>query len=171
MIYDEQPISEYTDLYGPMPGDLPPLAEDLEAHAARFPTAGPPHFNEMPEGVPPVAGSTADSEISGAELRVAREALGMSAKDLAHWLGVGARSVQRWEAQTPPMWVDSMIALLTEESERWVDVLARHRAEVTVHHSGWRLHDDQWVLPESWWHVVVGRARRRNPTLAVEWAD
>lgn len=37
----DQPISEYEDIYGPMPGDLPPLAEDLEAHAARFPTAGP----------------------------------------------------------------------------------------------------------------------------------
>lgn len=169
MIYDDG--SEYSDIHGPMPGGLPPHPEDVAAHQRRFPTAGPPHHDTLPKGLPPESEDDRDAEISGAELRAAREALGLSALDVAHFLGVAHRTAQRWESHTPPMWVDATLGLLDEETERWVDVLARHRAEITIYHDGWRLHDDQWVLPESWWHVVVGRARRRNPSLAVEWAD
>lgn len=166
----DQPISEHEDTYGP--GPLPPHPEDVAAHEARFPMWGPPHHDTAPEVEAPAFGDPEpgdDGAMTGAEFRAARESLGMNLADFAAWLNVNTRTIQRWEAAAPAGWGAYAISLLCEETDRWVDILARHRAEAMIYRSGWRLHDGQWALPESWWRAVVGRARRLNPTLAVSW--
>ena len=172
MFDHDKPITEYEDIYGPQPANLPIHPEDIAAHERRFPAAGPPHHTTVPAGVPPEAGGDdLEAEISGAHLRVVRESLGLSGQDLATWLGVGLRTVRRWEAGRPPAWVHSMLFLLDQETQNWADIITRHRHRATIYHDGWRLHDDQWVLPETWWHAVVARAVSRNPGIPVWWAD
>lgn len=150
--------------------DMPsgPLGADLGAPVAPH----PPYHDHRPNGAAPVPGGGGYA-LSGAEFRACREAMGLSGADVAKWLGVGLRSVRRWEASEPPMWVAPLMDDLAAVAARWVADLAAVGAEgvAVVHHDGFRVVGPGWVVPEAWWRVVVGRTRRECPSLAARWGD
>lgn len=104
--------------------------------------------------------------LTGLELRLRREGLGLSAADLAVYLGVGLRTVQRWEkAPTVPAWADGELHILIAVTEEYETQLY-HLAETIVHRGGWRMVEDRWVA-EAWWRALVGRVLADHPALAV----
>lgn len=127
---------------------------------------GPEHVNELPE-VPKLRTPIEElTELSGLEFGLIRESLGLSAKQLAEWLGVAKFTVLRWEALdvVPPV-PTAGITKITAASDMWAHRLAVG-AEARVYQGGWRIVDGR-PLPESWWRGLVGGALRRNPMLAV----
>ncbi|MGP6175462.1 helix-turn-helix domain-containing protein [Corynebacterium sp. A21] len=108
--------------------------------------------------------------LTGAGLRAARDSLGLSAKDLAHALGASLRMVQIWETQDHiPSWVHGEVVFLVETTDLWIKTLAGTTGPVSIHREGWRLVEDDRIMPESWWRTVVGRALDGNIALDVRW--
>lgn len=135
---------------------------------------GPPHIPDLPDAPERRSVDPGDTEgISGLELRLTRETLGMSGDDLAAALSVNRRTIQRWErAEAIPAWATFELDALVTETTTWVDILTYHRPEARVFHDGWHVISTGQALPASWWRTVVGRALTGgNPGLAVHWAD
>lgn len=97
--------------------------------------------------------------MTAAELRIAREDLGLTAEWLAAWLGVALRTVRRWEhghAVIPDSVVGEMSALTymaDEQIAQWVKVLrADPEAVLRIPREG---DVDGW--PASWWRAAAAR--------------
>ncbi|WP_075691774.1 helix-turn-helix domain-containing protein [Corynebacterium sphenisci] len=134
---------------------------------------GPPHTTTDPGAFPSRTVEPGDTEgISGLELRLTRETLGLSGDDLAAALGINRRTIQRWErSEAIPAWATFELDALVTETITWIDLL-EHRAEARVFHDGWHVISTGQALPASWWRTVVGRALTGgNPGLAVHWGD
>lgn len=135
---------------------------------APFDEFGPAHFDEAPDlGKPMWEHNPEHEPRSGAALRVTREALGLSAADLARALGVGLRAVQYWEADSSmPGFAESALRRLIDHTNLWLSA-AEEAGQIGIHRSGYRV-VDHFVLPERWWHVIVGRALGERPIIPVE---
>lgn len=107
----------------------------------------------------------------GILLRVRREALGMSAKAFANFLGINLRTVQRWESHEAPTWAMIELDAVITESVEWVDKIMDAPGPVDVWHHGWHVTRSGRVLPASWWRVVVGHAMIQAPTVTARWVD
>lgn len=147
----------------------------------QFPMWGPPHVWTIPE-LPAPKRADRDTEpaaIDGATFRTIRAALGLTTTDIAMWLQIAPRTVQRWDTRGLPEWAIIEVDALVQYTTAWVDRLAagaeaRIYPEATIdgrRTSGWRVLPDGRVLPESWWLTVVGRAAMRLPSLAVTWGQ
>ncbi|MGV0438850.1 type I-E CRISPR-associated protein Cse2/CasB [Corynebacterium mastitidis] len=132
----------------------------------------PRHVTELPDTPGKLTAPTREglAPITGGQLRAIRASLSLSVADLACWIGVGTATVKRWEAAaTTPGWLPTVIAVLMETTDYWVAQM-RGETHVEIYHDGWRIVHDR-PLPESWWHVVIGRATWGIPGVFVEWAD
>lgn len=108
--------------------------------------------------------------LTGAGLRAARDSLGLSAKDLAHALGASLRMVQIWETQDHiPAWVHGEIIFLFEITGHWIKTLSNVTGPISIHRDGWRIVEDDRIMPENWWRTIVGRAIDGNAALDVRW--
>lgn len=111
-----------------------------------------------------------DEVLSGAGLRAARDSLGLSAKDLANAVGASVRMVQIWETQDHvPAWVYGEILFLFEVTDQWVERLRQTSGTVAIHRDGWRIVEDNRILPENWWRVIVGRVIGNDGAGDVQW--
>lgn len=133
-----------------------------------FDEFGPPHYEEAPDMGKVMWGHNPEhAPRSGPALRVTREALGLSAADLARALGVGLRSVQYWEAEDRiPGFAESALRSLADHTNLWL-LSTKEAGQVGIHRKGYRV-VDRFLLPERWWHVVVGRALGERPIIPVE---
>lgn len=115
--------------------------------------------------------------ITAAELRVARELLGVTGDWLADTLGVASRTVRRWEAGASPIpagvateihqmqtatdaFVEDVVAALLEDDpdehgHRWVVV---HGSEQT-----YRLDNPDSPWSAGWHRAAIGRAAQAVP--------
>lgn len=121
--------------------------------------SGPEHFSQQPELPTPMWEHAPEhSPRTGQAFKLTRQALGMSAQDIATYLGCGLRTVQRWEKEAAiPGWVETAIRELAFVTDMWVANVRKHEgALVQLHKSGWRVVDSR-PLPESWWNAVIGR--------------
>lgn len=137
-----------------------------------FDIFGPEHTHTLPDLPAPMwEHDPAHTPRTGVALRMTREALGMSAQDLADHLGVALRTAQRWEtAPAIPGWVESALRQLAFHTHMWaLDLSDSEGALVTVHKAGWRIVNNRPV-PESWWHALVGRTLLHTPFMPVEMA-
>ena len=106
-------------------------------------------------------------ERSGHALRCIREALGLSARDFALFTNVSTRTVQRWETDDLiPGIAESALLKLVEITTLCEQELGEAQ-QVTIYRSGYR-EVDGFVLPESWWRALVGRALTTYALLPVE---
>lgn len=132
----------------------------------------PQHVTELPDAPGKLTSPTREglTPITGGQLRAIRTSLSLSVADLARWIGVGTATIKRWEnAATTPEWLPTVIAVLMETTDYWVAQM-RGETRVEIYHDGWRIVHDR-PLPESWWHVVIGRATWGVPDVFVEWGD
>ena len=97
--------------------------------------------------------------LTAAELRIAREDLGLTVDWVAGWLGVTERLVRKWEAGTVviPARRAEQIGRLTDEADRViVDLVERLRdlpdPVLTIPREGVV---DGW--PASWWRAIAAR--------------
>lgn len=132
---------------------------------------GPLWVEVMPRPVRRMVEENPEHEVlSGAGLRAARDSLGLSAKDLAHALGASPRMVQIWETQdSVPAWVYGEILFLYEVTDQWMRTLSGASHPITIRRDGWRIVEDNRILPESWWRAAVGRVLGKDGALDVQW--
>ena len=97
--------------------------------------------------------------LTAAELRIAREDLGLTVDWVAGWLGVTERLVRKWEAGTVviPARRAEQIGRLTDEADRVIaDLVERLRdlpdPVLTIPREGVV---DGW--PASWWRAIAAR--------------
>lgn len=110
------------------------------------------------------------SPLTGAGLRAIRESLGMSAKDLANALGASLRMVQMWEGQEQvPAWAVGEVQFLIQVTEQWTKELASAAGAVSIRRDGWRIVEDDRIMPEGWWRATVGRVLGEGSALQVRW--
>lgn len=117
--------------------------------------------------------------ISDAELRVAREYLGLTQDNLARLLHVQDRTIRRWEAGTQPVPDGAVLALERIEQiaadmiER--GVLALNDASdpvILVYRTDeeyWAAHPDDLPYPASFHRAVVARIAHEVPGLEIEY--
>lgn len=114
---------------------------------------------------PPVQDS-----LTGAGLRAVRDSMGLSAKDLAHALGASLRMVQIWETQDQiPAWVTGEVEFLIHVTEQWARGVASASGPISIHRDGWRIVEDDRIMPENWWRTIVGRAIGEGLGAQVQW--
>lgn len=133
-----------------------------------FDEFGPEHFQTRPDDLlRKVFDPTPITCRSGIALRLTREGLGLSGRDLAQALHVATRTVQRWETlESIPPWVEHAVNAIGMHTVMWeAELLEADR--VGVRRGGYRM-VGQFVLPESWWRAVVGRALARKNLEVVE---
>lgn len=105
---------------------------------------------------------------TGLELRCTREALGLTAHDIATYTGINLRTIHRWEqnrSETIPPYAESAMLTIEEHTALWEAEVAE-APQVAVKRDGWREANGRW-LPESWWRALVGRARITHPHLRI----
>lgn len=108
--------------------------------------------------------------LTGAGLRAIRDSLALSAKDLAHALGASLRMVQMWETQDQvPAWAVGEVGFLLQVTDQWIEELAGAVGAVSIRRDGWRIVEDNRIMPESWWRGVVGRVIGNGSALQVRW--
>lgn len=133
---------------------------------------------------PPPVGRRADlladpATMSDAQIRSAREHLGLSAEALAALLGVANRSVRRWEAGTHPIppWGRAQVQALQREAAVAVEAIvagasqARACGAALVTYRGdadyWSAHPGQRAYPASWHRAITARAAHAMPSATV----
>lgn len=144
------------------------IMDIYDEDTAPFDEFGPPHYEVAPDmGKVAWEHNPEHTPRSGPALRVTRESLGLSAADLARALGVGLTTVQFWEAKVRvPGYTESALRSLIDHTNLWL-LSAKEAGQVGIHRKGYRV-VDRFLLPESWWHVVVGRALSERPVIPVE---
>lgn len=131
----------------------------------------PPHTNSGPDPRNRRTIDPGDAEgIPGTELRLTREALGLSAVELADALCVNRRTLQRWEtADHAPAWVSFELDFIVTQTLDWAEALTNHDGPVAIFHDGWHALDDGRLMPAAWWRATVGRALMAGAPITVEW--
>lgn len=130
--------------------------------AELFDEFGPEYFQHRPDDLPhKVFDPSPTACRSGIALRLTREGLGLSGRDLAQALHVALRTAQRWETlDSIPPWVEHAVNSIGLHTAVWeAELLEADR--VAVRRGGYRM-VGQFVLPESWWRALVGRALTRK---------
>ena len=116
--------------------------------------------------------------MTGAEMRVVREGLGLSGPQLALVMGVNDRTVRRWELGETP--IPESVRVEIEGYERSTaeqvaavvaDVMAvRGDAGLVTYPSDeefWRAEPHMWPWPASWQRVMVYRVAQEVPGLEI----
>lgn len=121
---------------------------------------------------PPPAGG-GFGPLTDAELRIAREDLGLTAEWVAERLGVALRTVRRWEAGHSPVpqgvadqlgaWTDTTDEQIEAWAERLLDV---PEPVLVIPRDGER---DGW--PAGWWRALAARIVERVDGLRVVYGD
>lgn len=119
------------------------------------------------------AGDTARRRMSGGELRIAREYLGLDHQQLGHVLKVNPATVQNWELNKAaiPYGVTGEVKELRRITRARVEDLAAYlranpQAAVPVYSDKDRLPDterDIATYGTKWWRMVVARATEDLP--------
>lgn len=131
----------------------------------------PPHTTEPAKAdIGPIDPRDRDT-YPGIFLRIRRESLGLSAKDFADHVGIGHRTVQRWESSEVPSWALIELDAVIIETMEWIDKIMDATTPIDVWHDGWHIMRSGRTLPASWWRATVGHAMLELPTIAVRWAD
>lgn len=131
--------------------------------------------------------AVADDEsvpMNGAELRVITEYLGLDQSALADYLDVSARTVRRWIAGATP--VPDGVRSEIETLENYTDaavcgVVAELREACAPSVTVYGEDDPEWgdiaaslaierPVPARWWRMVVARAVREVPGVAIRYA-
>lgn len=121
-------------------------------------------------------GSTAVIRMTGAELRVVREWLGLTTRWLAERLSVQERTVHRWEADASP--IPDAIRVTVEQLE--ADTAAVVSAAVDTLNDAadpgiltyrtdadYRVHHPELPWPASWHRAVTARVAHEVPGLPI----
>lgn len=121
--------------------------------------------------------NTVINPMTDAELRVAREHLGLTGEAVSKLLDVQDRTVRRWEAGTSPI-PDGV----TDAMEQWEQVTTEHVAALVNATAGmrtptvktYRNDTDFWAdqpemqpFPASWHRAVTTRVAQQIPTLRI----
>lgn len=125
---------------------------------------GPDHVDTLPDDLPKpmLEADEGRKPRTGYALKLTRAALGLSAQDFATYLGVGLRTVQRWEKQPLiPDFAETALRELIFHTEQWVAALDDADL-IGTFAGGWRMVNER-PLPESWWLTIVGRALYYRP--------
>lgn len=131
----------------------------------------PKHVTTPPSKVDKSLKPSTVAHSSGAWLRATRDGLGVSAAELATVLGVGLRSVQRWEASEVPGWAVTEIDAIVNLTIEWLDEMEHTPDPIAIFHDGWHVVRFGKLLPASWWRATVGTASIMNPGLTITWGD
>ncbi|GEL19323.1 helix-turn-helix domain-containing protein [Pseudonocardia asaccharolytica] len=116
--------------------------------------------------------------MTGAELRVVREHLGLTTRWLAEHLRVQERTVHRWEADVSP--IPDGVRCAVEDLETRTAAVVTTAIEacldapdpkiLTYRTDGdYQAHHPEQPWPASWHRAVVARVAGEVPGLAIEW--
>ncbi|MGW3491867.1 helix-turn-helix domain-containing protein [Streptomyces sp. NPDC001054] len=120
------------------------------------------------------------AEMTPAAFKTAREALGLSDGWLGDHLGVGARTIRRWEAGDTPLPArasEELRALLRRTREETDALVSRVRydpAAVLVTYptdAAYRAACPESTMPASWHRAVVARAALAAPHVRIDYQD
>lgn len=118
--------------------------------------------------------------ISGAEMKVWLDWLGLRQRDAARLWGVNERTVRAWIGvrSSVPEWVGDRLEELDQRTAGEVDRLVQNLQDmrdpsVTIYRTDaemWAARPDTEPLPESWWRMVVARATVEVPGVEIDYA-
>ena len=114
-----------------------------------------------------------------ADLKIRREALGLSGEQLAARCGIQSRSVRRWEAGFTPVsdfvedvlleievFTDRLVAVSVAEAAAQFEASADDVIEIQAYATDedmWAAHPDWEPMPASWFRMVCWRVSEELP--------